>query len=109
MTSIVNEWFRKQERVANYGRDDNFHMIGGMNCEDGFQMSVQASYYHYCEPRVTGASFYEQFEIGYPSEKEYILMEYADDPTQPTGTIYGYVPFEIIDKVIIKHGGIKGG
>jgi hypothetical protein len=34
------------------------------------------------------------------------LMEYAEDPVDPTGTVYGWVPVELVNKLIDKHGGI---
>lgn len=75
-------------------------------CADGFSMSVQGSRTHYCSPRVDGW-LYSRVEVGYPSEKAEELMPYAECPDEdPTGTVYGYVPIEIVDAVISKHGGI---
>ena len=34
-------------------------------------------------------------------------MPYAEDRERPTDTVYGYVPVEIVERVIEKHGGIK--
>ena len=104
-------------------------------CEDGFSVSVQASEYTYCEPRYTqwkeqdkwhvlnGNYFeyneeprkmlkdcftpYESVELGFPSEEDELIMEYADDEDY-TDTVYGYVPVEIVEKLIDKHGGMKG-
>lgn len=73
-------------------------------CKDGFTMSVQASEYHYCIPRENGLDEYEEVEIGLPNMEEELLMEYAEDPSNPTDTVYGYVPVEIVDKVVEKHG-----
>ncbi len=74
-------------------------------CVDGFTMSVQGSSGHYCAPRSTQNAYYEM-EIGYPSLKEDDLMPYAEDADSPTNAVYGYVPCEIIQQVIDKHGGI---
>jgi hypothetical protein len=74
-------------------------------CADGFNMSVQGSAYHYSDPR-ENAEKYERLEVGFPSQKENILMPHAEDPSDPTGTLYGYVPIEKIQTVIDKHGGI---
>lgn len=35
-------------------------------------------------------------------------MEYAENPDYPIHTIYGYVPIEVVDKLMEKHGGIVG-
>ncbi len=75
-------------------------------CKDGFQMSVQASEGHYCEPRENFLNHYDSVEIGYPSEEELLLLDYAEDPDELTDTVYGYVPTELVDKVLEKHGGI---
>ena len=36
-------------------------------------------------------------------------MEYAEDADNPTGTVYGWVPVEVVDAVIAAHGGINAG
>jgi len=74
-------------------------------CIDGFNFSVQGSSGHYCTPRET-INFYYEMEIGYPSEKEESILEYAEQPEQPTETVYGYVPCYIIQEIIDNHGGI---
>ena len=75
-------------------------------CNDGFSMSVQASQGAYCEPREDTGD-YISCEIGYPSEKEYMIMMFAEDRNTPTATVYARVPVELIDLVITKHGGIN--
>ena len=78
-------------------------------CNDGFEMSVQASSGNYCTPRDDHAEHYEAVEVGYPSAPEPLLMEYAEEPENPTQTVYGWVPSDIIRHIIDKHGGIKSG
>ncbi len=78
-------------------------------CADGFKMSVQASEYNYCSPRETGAPRYFSVEVGFPSEREALLMEWAEEPERPTETVYGYVPSERVALVIAKHGGMIAG
>ena len=75
-------------------------------CNDGFAMSVQASSFHYCVPRKDNAEQYTGLEIGYPSQEEPLLFEFAKD-TDYTQTVYGCVHAEIIQAVIDKHGGIN--
>ena len=70
-----------------------------VKCTDGFEMSVQQSDIHY--------SSYDSVEVGFPSSKESLLMPFAQQPKTPTKTVYGWVPVEVIDKVILKHGGIE--
>lgn len=75
-----------------------------IRCRDGFTMSVQASEFHYCTPR-NNTGPWVCVEVGFPSQKEDLLMEYAEDPDHPTETVYGYVPVEIVIEIIEKHGG----
>ena len=79
-----------------------------ITCADGFRMSVQASASTYSTPR-NNEGPYEAAEIGYPSEKETLIMEYAEDRDNPTNTVYAYVPSSVISLVCAKHGGIVDG
>jgi hypothetical protein len=78
-------------------------------CKDGFTMSVQANEGAYCSPRVDNAERYVAVEVGYPSVREPLLMEWAENKDEPTNTVYGWVPSERISLVCIKHGGIVSG
>ena len=95
----VNEFFNT------VGSNRNRQVI----CADGFKMSVQAFAGGYCEPRMNGAKKYTSVEVGYPSEREELLMEYAEEPDKPTQTVYGYVPVQVVTNVLAKHGGIVDG
>ena len=80
-------------------------------CTDGFTMSVQVGYSLYSTPKKV-AKRYSAVEIGYPSDHEPLIEEYAECFTFEeldidfTDTIYPYVPVKIVDKVLRKHGGI---
>ena len=79
-------------------------------CADGFNMSVQASKTHYCSPKVDGyQAIYSHVEIGYPSEREALLDEYAEDKDRYTETVYPYVPSQLVALIIAKHGGMVSG
>ena len=80
-----------------------------IKCKDGFEMSVQANASAYCSPRMDTALEYWKAEVGFPSEAEDLLLEYAEDATNPTGTVYGWVPRQVVTNVIAKHGGIVSG
>lgn len=75
-------------------------------CADGFRISIQASQYHYCAPREDGQIDYKQVELGYPSVREEMILDFAEDPDDPTNTVYGYVPVGVVDEMLEKHGGI---
>ena len=75
-------------------------------------MSVQASETHYCEPRIDGAEKYSAVEVGYPTEREELLMPHIDgfpEDKAATDSVYGWVPSQVIVDVIAKHGGIVEG
>ena len=78
-------------------------------CSDGFSMSVQANSFAYCEPRHGDAKVYTHVEVGYPTQPEELLMEYAEDQSNPTETVYAYVPVALVYAVIVKHGGMISG
>ena len=83
-------------------------------CEDGFSMSVQVGYSLYSTPKKV-AKRYSAVEIGYPSEPEELIKEWAewisfseeDGEPDYTDTVYPYVPVKVVDKVLKKHGGIN--
>ena len=92
-------------------------------CADGFSVSVQASSSNYCSPRADEGPW-ESVECGFPTEKDSVLQEYAEDPNAgttrvgPNGedvetgqiqTVYGWVPSQIIMQIIESHGGMVGG
>jgi hypothetical protein len=97
--SSVNEFFKEA------GATRNKRVV----CADGFEMSVQAHRGAYCSPRADNAEKYTSVEIGFPSEKESMLMEYCDEPSTPLDTVYGYVPVQTVTNVLAKHGGIVDG
>ncbi len=78
-------------------------------CADGFTMSVQAHDGAYCTPRIDNAPKYTHVEVGFPSQREDLIMKYAEEPDVPTQTVYGYVPVQTVTNVIAKHGGIVNG
>ena len=45
---------------------------------------------------------------GTPSMEDAELIPYAENPDVPLDTVYAYVPVEIVDAVMEKHGGIAG-
>ena len=77
-------------------------------CADGFKMSVQVGFSLYSIPKKV-AKRYSAVEIGFPSEHEPLIEEFAErveDEIDYTDTVYPYVPVKVVDKVLKKHGGI---
>tara|TARA_Y100000034_G_C6890709_1_gene409653 strand:- start:1534 stop:1848 length:315 start_codon:yes stop_codon:yes gene_type:complete len=78
-------------------------------CEDGFTVSIQASKGNYCDPRIDDADLYTEVELGYPSQTDWLIIEYAEDKDIPTETIYGWVPVHTVYLLLTKHGGVVSG
>ena len=114
----INEFIKNNLRVKTLSNDPLMkHMMTSSRlphiiCEDGFSMSVQVGYSLYSTPKKI-AKRYSAVEIGYPSEPEELIKEYAElapfdeDTTDYTDTVYPYVPVGVVDKVLKKHGGIN--
>lgn len=92
---------------SNKGKVTDHRVFFAVMCKSGLELSIQASYSHYCEPRKTGkAEIYQSFEIGYPSKPVEILREYAENIKDLCDTVYGWVPRSVVMKVIRQNGGI---
>jgi hypothetical protein len=93
-----------------------------VRCVDGFSLSVIAGEGTYCAPRPDRYGGlgdapgdypgpYTAVEVGYPSERPEPWDEpggwrsYAEDGNDPTETVYGYVPVELVRALIAAHGG----
>jgi hypothetical protein len=76
-----------------------------VHCKSGLNMSVQASSGHYCQPRQDQGPW-ESVEIGFPSLKLVELMKYAESPEKPTDTVYGWVPVQLVNKIVDENGGL---
>ena len=80
-----------------------FEMV---TCADGFSVSIQAGLGHYSESELDGSKTYKSVELGFPNRPCIFIKDYAEDPDDLTGTVYGYVPAHIVRKMIAGHGGI---
>lgn len=75
-------------------------------CADGFSLSVQAGAMAYSTPRQDGLLQYDAVEVGFPSARVPELLAYAEDLEEPTQTIYPYVPVDLVNAIILSHGGV---
>lgn len=99
--SITQKWLD-----SSLMKDATVPMRRKAKCADGFQVSIQASSLHYAEPRDNDGVYFE-VELGFPtSEPTPEIMRFAEDSENPTGTVYGYVPIELVDALIESHGGL---
>lgn len=91
--------------------DTGFLLRPRAKCKDGFSISIQANQFTYCTPRrLLDNGEYSYLELGYASEYEELLGEYQEGVIYQyhKEAIYPYVPMEVVEKVIEKHGGIVG-
>ena len=118
MKNNINEFIKNNLKVTYPAEEYSSmnHMLTSsrlpqIHCIDGFSMSVQVGYSLYCTPKKV-AKRYSEVEIGFPSEHEPLIEEYAECFTFEeldidfTDTIYPYVPVKLVDKILKKHGGI---
>lgn len=63
---------------------------------NGYDLSIQASEYHYSTPRINNANSYEEVEVGFPKFNfpTWFIEKYAEDPESPQETVYPYVPID---------------
>lgn len=97
----LNEYLNSQRNV-----DEPFHLFKRIECQDGFSLSVQAMDAAYCQPRDNIGPWYT-VEVGFPSAKPEFIMDFCENPDKPMETVYGYVPVELVEKLIDFHGGVK--
>lgn len=94
----IRDFLKRTYSIGEYGFQETRPRI---MCRDGFSMSVQAGEGMYCLPKENLKSGnYKYCEVGYPSESEVVLEPYDEGHG-----VFVYVPIEIIDRIIQKHGG----
>lgn len=102
----LNEFLADPKNLRNEIKlpDGTLRFRQPIRCADGLSFSVQANSTAYCAPR-TDDGPYTAVEVGFPSQRVEAFMEYAEDPDNPTETVYGWVPAEIVEKVVNDRGG----
>lgn len=94
----IRDFLKRTYSIGEYGFQETRPRI---MCRDGFSMSVQASEGMYCLPKENLKSGnYKYCEVGFPSEPVELLEPYDAGPG-----VFAYVPVEIIEHIIDKHGG----
>jgi hypothetical protein len=112
----LNEFLEKTQNLTR-GNSDllKFLVRPAVICRDGFSISIQGgTWHHYCQPRpkqgFIDPEYIEAFELGYPNRKEPLIMGYIDGSEGcPLSSVYGYVPRNVVEAVLEKHGGIDEG
>jgi len=97
---MLSEWLLANRVEGSFTRSKR------ITCADGFSISVQANEYAYCYPRDNYGPWYE-VECGFPSSVPELIMHYCENAENPTGTVYGYVPIDLVEELLQLHGGIS--
>lgn len=110
-TDWMNEGFCGKYNESNPNL--SYQIARQLELANGVVLSIQASWSHYSTPRVNSPvpdyDFYEEFEIGFPSEplsKDF--TKYAENRNNLTGTVYCFVPKKLIQDYIDGVGGVIG-
>jgi hypothetical protein len=85
-------------------------LIGGISsvtitCADGFSFSIARGEFAYCVPR-NDEGPYTMVEIGFPSERPEpwdAWRERCETPSDPTETVYPFVPVALVSELIRYH------
>lgn len=112
MDYIENVWdfYRFMDKIGfvDYGNTKRPFVCIGSDTNNVI-MSIQASPYHYCDKQVKfmedKTPYFTEWEIGFPSVQVDELMRYAENPNEPTNTVYGWVPSVVIVDIIKRYGG----
>jgi hypothetical protein len=102
---IINEYFKKNPQWPR----------PALECADGFEISVQAHYGAYCQPRPSRdgqlVDEFHKVECGFPNQEVPELAEWKDGDKDNRGSdtesVYAYVPISAVVELIEKHGGLK--
>jgi hypothetical protein len=79
-------------------------LIPSVKCADGFWVSIQGHEGAYSDPRETLRNIYEYDEMEIKVSE--LLPERFNQYRDGDSSIYGYVPVEMIEALLVEHGGI---
>ena len=100
MKTNLNEWFLRTD-----SKDQVVHPH--IICNDGTTLSVQASQYHCCSPRVNKKDcngLYLKVEVFFVSDEvPDSWLEYGDNVDNP----FEYIWISLVEEFIDSHGGIR--
>lgn len=100
--TYTNDWLAAQKAgKTGYSRT----VVPHITCKDGTALSVQASDAHYCSPKDDNGPWtsVEVWCIRAPSGRTVHPRSFGNGGRSDP---YGWVPVEIVDKFIKRHGGL---
>lgn len=110
MAITKEDLFKTMDMNGDWGR--SYQFCKRIVFANGESVSIQAGAFHYSYPRKDSVnwtySIYTDFELGYPSVKpSNEIMQYIENKENPTGTVYAYVPVQLIVNWINENGGLQ--
>jgi hypothetical protein len=111
MKSLLEDIIANGNRFFHYPPTHNV-----IRCRDGFEMSVIAGALTYSTPRgeyrlplmEEAATPFSRVEVGFPTQRPEPWDEwqsYQDGEGPPTHSVYGYVPVDMVRRLVASHGG----
>lgn len=105
--TIVQQFLEDTYDMKSFRGMETVSLRPRIECKDGYKISMQASDGHYCSPRKNlKDGMYHKVELGYPNQFDELIDVYAEEKGS-IDTVYGYVPIEVVEALIAKHGGLK--
>jgi len=95
--------------IEGYGvctRDGGKEILPAIECQDGTVISVQGSYYSYCEPKDNMGQYY-LLDIAMSDEIK-VPSSWKREDLGDGRTNYGFVPVGDLRRLVEIHGGVKG-
>lgn len=100
---------RLQVKLRGVGKDTHGyrHTLPQVVCSDGTGLSIQAGKLLYSTPR-SDTGPWTAVEVGFPTVvPPDSWQQYSENWEDPTGTIYTYIPLELVAEFIADHGGFR--
>lgn len=105
---MLEKLLKEADELENCKGEMEFRMFEAVKTNSNIELSIQASYAHYCSPRLTlPVGMYDSVELAIFRDNEFTsieevtqnkeLIEELNDYYE--GTVYGYVPVEIIEEL----------
>lgn len=88
---------------------DKFFFVPRIYCKDGFNISIQVNRANYCASENGTRTFgldWKLVEWGFPSSEIDGEKYNAEDVSDTTDSVGGYVDIKLIDELCEQHGGI---
>lgn len=103
MTDYVNDYLTKHKARLREAKRPSY-VVPHIICADHTQLSVQASHAHYCCPRNDDGPWIqvEVWLVCSAKGRKIPVPSFGNNHNEP----YPYVPVELVNKFIRRHGGL---